>query len=109
MKRPAFRLGQVLDCARYGPVTVIGERRGWPLCRPVGDGHAGSGSEAYIFCPELVALLRAASNAEAARHLGVNITTVSRWRRMLGIGRMTPGTTAVLAGLALVKFHGRKA
>lgn len=92
------RTPAVLECFFRGPCRVTGDRRGWPIGIPVAQ--ADRRNQGLIWTPQLVELLQTSAACDVANRLGVNRTTVSRFRRRLEIGRMTPGTTALWRELA---------
>jgi hypothetical protein len=84
---PPFRVGQVVRCQVRGRVTVTGftaARIPWPVGR---KGSTGRG--ALVVCGGLARALRAEAAVAVARWWGASPTTVSRWRRALGIIRST--------------------
>ncbi len=59
----------------------------WPLVRV---GHGGKG--ALAMTPELARAIPLESEAAIIRWLGVGMTTVSKWRRALGVKQFNEGT-----------------
>jgi DNA-binding XRE family transcriptional regulator len=88
---PPVRVGQRVRCVLNGPdVRVCGWGDGripWPLGRV---GHGGKG--AYVVTPELAGAIRSESAAAICYWFGVSTTTVSKWRRALGVPPFNDGT-----------------
>ena len=88
---PAVRVGQRVRCVLRGPtVRVCGWSDGripWPLGRV---GHGGKG--AYVVTAELAAAIRNESAAAMCYWFGVGTSTVSKWRRALGVPPFNDGT-----------------
>ena len=53
------------------------------------------GKISLVLCGDLVRAVRTESGQAVAAWWGVSRWVVQRWRRTLGVGRMTPGTQAV--------------
>lgn len=91
---PRCRVGRPLSCAVRGDVRVAGITDApiqWPYAR-VGQ---GGGTPVPIVTADLVRAVQTEAAQAVAHHWGVSRWTVMRWRRALGVGRMTPGTVAV--------------
>jgi DNA-binding Xre family transcriptional regulator len=88
---PAVRVGDRVRCVLHGSdVRVCGWGDGripWPLGRV---GHGGKG--AYVVTPELARAIRSESAAAICHWLGVGTSTVSKWRRALGVPPFNDGT-----------------
>lgn len=88
---PDAEVGQTLRCMLRGDrVKVCGWSTGrirWPLAR-IGRGGKGS----YIMTPELVRAVRVESSAAICHWWGAGTTTVSQWRRALGVEQFNEGT-----------------
>jgi hypothetical protein len=83
-RSPTVQLGDYLDCARFGRRRVTGftqARIPWPR-----SGHS------LILCGDLIEAVRRESELAIAHAWGVSVVIVWRWRKALGIGRITPGT-----------------
>jgi len=95
---PRVTIDEEVQCEVRGLVTVHAWRDGgsmmWPTCLRPGRSQ---GREAMIVCGDLIRALRREAATAIARHWGVSIQTVRRWRRALDIGRYTEGTRALLA------------
>lgn len=57
----------------------------WPLAR-------SGNTDTLIVCGDLARAVRTEAAIAAAYHWGVHSSTVSKWRRALGVPRMTNGT-----------------
>ena len=115
-RTPRVKLGTVLaDEVRDCDVVVCGytdARIPWPVGKPLG-GRARS----PVIYGELLRAVRTEANIAVCHWWGVTPQTVTKWRKALGVGMMTAGTTAVrsekggepdiLAGLAKgrLKIH----
>ena len=87
---PRVRVGGRLFCDNHGTVKVCKFSDGplsWPLCT-VGE----RGGPAFVLCGDLVRAIRLEAAEAVAREWGVNPSTVSRWRRILGVKRFNLGT-----------------
>lgn len=108
-------MARASDVIRYGPYVapavqigdyVMDEARGmvrvhsivpagrlmWP--RGIRDGRS-PGRPALIVMGDLVRAVRQESSAAVMAHWGVSEPQVWRWRKALGVGRLTPGTIEV--------------
>lgn len=87
---PRVRRGGRLFCENLGTVKVCTFSDGpipWPKC-PVGE----RGGPAFVLCGDLVRAVRLESATAVARAWGVSPSTISRWRRILGVAQFNPGT-----------------
>ena len=104
-KTPRFRYGRVVRCAVRGEVEVVGLHEAlvpWPV------GKRGRAKSLVVF-KDLARAVRRESEVAVAHHWGVDKQTVGKWRKALGVGRVTEGTSkrlsdharepAVVAGL----------
>ncbi|HEX5272701.1 MAG TPA: hypothetical protein VFW33_19525 [Gemmataceae bacterium] len=95
---PAPRLeeGAVVECQHKGAVRV-GALSGSPIPWPLGHrpGQAGGGHWLPILTGALVEAVRTESAGAVAHWWGVSRATVQRWRKTLGVGRMTEGTRRI--------------
>ena len=78
----------------------------WPGSRRGGKGPGGK--LLPILHGDLVKAIRRESAQAVAHWWGVSRWTVARWRRRLGVGRMTEGTRAVWRELAPTKMPQKK-
>jgi hypothetical protein len=86
-KSPPFKVGQQVQCAVRGVVTIAGVSNGpipWPFCV-----HR---CRALIVYRDLERAVRQEPASAVAHWWGVSINTVGRWRHALGVGRSNPGT-----------------
>jgi hypothetical protein len=104
-RTPRFRYGRKVRCAVRGEVEVVGLHEA-PIPWPVGKrGRA----KALVVFKDLARAVRRESEVAIAHHWGVDKQTVGKWRKALGVGRVTEGTSrrlsdharepAVVAGL----------
>jgi hypothetical protein len=88
---PALRVGDRAFCHLRNTavvVTAISDARlPWPRCRAL-DSVGGSG---LLVDDELVRAIRTEAAIAVAFWWNVPPTSVSRWERLLGVGRYTPG------------------
>jgi hypothetical protein len=102
---PRFRYGKTVWCEVRGEVEVVGLHDA-PIPWPVGkNGRAKS----LVVFTDLAKAVRRESEIAVAHHWGVDKQTVRKWRKALGVGRVTEGTSrrlseharepAVVAGL----------
>ena len=89
---PPIRLGQVVaDEVRDRDVIVVGISDGhiaWPVGRPRGER-----GRSLIVCGALAEAVRRESNQAVCYWWGVTPQTVSKWRKLLGVGATTDGTS----------------
>lgn len=107
---PPCEPGSSLHCTLRGWVTVGGLTDApipWPWTHDTLDGGVGS-KRSIILCGDLLSAVRAESATSICYHWGVNRKVVSRWRRALEVGRMTPGTAAIWTAAA-GKLHRKRA
>ena len=86
---PRFRYGRKVVCEVRGEVIVAGMTDApipWPI------GKRGRGRSLIVF-KGLARAVRQESNQAVAYWWGVDPQTVSKWRRLLGVDRATPGTS----------------
>lgn len=87
---PRVRVGQRVECARFGLVRIVGWSEGplpWPQCRR-------SSSPSMILFADLERAVRCESAQSVALAWGVWSPTVSIWRKVLDVTRMNAGTEA---------------
>ena len=83
-KAPPFKVGQVVRCSIQGPVTIGGVSKGkipWPRVR-----------RSLVVYGDLESAIRTESALAVAHWWGVTDTTVTNWRRSLGVERYNAGT-----------------
>ena len=88
-RTPRFRYGRKVLCAVRGEVTIVGLTDApipWPICKRV------RGRSLVVF-KDLVKALRRESNQAICHWWGITPQTVSKWRKALGIGPITEGTS----------------
>jgi hypothetical protein len=88
-RTPKVRLGQRFLCEIRGEVTVCGLTDG-PIPWPVGKRGR---HKAIVVYKDLAKAIRRESEQAVARWWGVGLDTLWRWRRALGVGATTPGTS----------------
>jgi len=99
---PPVNIGDVVACEVRGDMAVTGVSDG-PIRWVVGRPAAGRGRTSLIVCRGLIAhpgladAVRVESEAAVCHWFGVSRSAVVRWRKALGVGRVTPGTSALLA------------
>ena len=71
--------------------TAEGRPLAWPYVQLLG------GKIRLIVCADLERAIRTESVQDVAKAWGVSRSKVSRWRRAMGVGRITPGTRIALA------------
>ena len=99
-RTPVFKYGDLVICERAGQVELCGLSSGripWSL------GRRGS-SKAIVLCGALVRAVRQEAACAVAYWFGVTAQTVSVWRKALGVGPTTTGTS-VLRGRVM---HGEQ-
>ena len=104
-RTPRFRYGRTVRCEVRGEVEIVGLHEA-PIPWPVGK--KGRAKSLVVF-KDLARAVRRESEVAVAHHWGVGRLTVWAWRRALGVGATTEGTSklrsdyarepAVVAGL----------
>ena len=92
-KTPRFRYGRVVRCEVRGEVEVVGLHEAlvpWPV------GKRGRAKALVVF-KDLARAVRRESEVAVAHHWGVTGQTVGKWRKALGVGRVTDGTSKLLS------------
>ncbi len=87
---PKVRVGSQVQCCWRGTVAVVGlsdSRLPWPI------GRRGANYALIIYC-DLAKAIKLESSQAICHWFGVTTQTVRKWRRALGVGRMTPGQSA---------------
>ena len=87
-----FGVGDMIHCTYRGRDVVIGGITDAPV---QWFKIHNFGKPFVILCEDLIRAVQSESGAAIAHNWGVNDETVRNWRRALGVGRMTPGTTQV--------------
>jgi hypothetical protein len=88
-RTPRFRYGRKVLCAVRGEVKIVGLTEApipWPIGKRV-RGHS------LVVFKDLAKALRRESEQAICHWWGVCPTTVWKWRRLLGIGPITEGTS----------------
>ena len=111
---PRVRIGAILSCeSRDCDVIVVGysdARIPWPIGRRRGTAALG-----LVLFSQLIDAVRRESNQAICHWFGVTPQTVGKWRKALGVGIATPGTSKLhshytrepWAVAALAKAHSR--
>jgi len=103
---PPLSAGETAVCRIRGRVTVAGMTAAlipWPLVRTRG------GPARLIVCGDLVRAIRRESVAAIVHHWDVSQQTVWRWKKAIGVGRMTAGTKEVYRRLLPRRIHSPEA
>jgi hypothetical protein len=88
-KTPIFKYGDVVICDVRGEVELVGLTGGlipWPI------GKRGRHKAIAVF-GALSEAIRRESGVAVAHHWGIDGQTVTVWRRALGVGATTEGTS----------------
>lgn len=93
---PAASIGDTLRCEVRGDMVVTGITAA-PIPWLIGRPSVGRGRSSLIVRGDLSAALRLESRSAVCHWFGVSSTVAGRWRRALGVERVTPGTSALLA------------
>lgn len=89
-------IGVAHDCEVRGELVVTGFTDApipWIRGRP----HKGKGPPTLIVCGDLARAVREESARAVAHWWGVTSRTVTTWRKSLGVGPITPGSSAAWA------------
>src|SRR6266700_2528761 len=98
-RMPRCKIGRWLTCRRRGKVRVVGISDAlitWPMTRP----ERGGGHLSLILCGDLVRAVQSESEVAVAHHWRVSKLTVWAWRKALGVGPHTAGTTRLRSAWA---------
>ncbi|MDR3582505.1 MAG: hypothetical protein P4L67_04500 [Candidatus Pacebacteria bacterium] len=87
---PAVGRGDVLTCERLGREVRVGGLSDAPIPWPR---VLKTGSPSLILCEDLARAVRTESEIAVSHHWGVGVVTVWAWRKALGVGRVTEGTS----------------
>lgn len=87
---PVVKRGDALPCERLGRDIEIGGLSDAPIQWPYA---LKTGRRSLILCGDLVRAVQVESEIAIAHWWGVGLTTVWAWRKALGIGRTTSGTS----------------
>lgn len=90
---PPCEPGSSLVCRLKGRQRVGGLTTA-PIPWPYSAERAGGSGRSLIVCGDLVRAVGIESAQAICYHWGVGRKVVGEWRRALGVGRMTEGTTA---------------
>jgi DNA-binding Xre family transcriptional regulator len=102
---PQAKRGRTLRCVIRGKLQVAGHSDGripWPLAANVNNGGRGPGP--YIVCGDLLRAVRCESALAIQHWWGVGTTTISHWRRALGVEAYNEGTLRLWSGWRRVKL-----
>lgn len=88
-RTPRFRYGAVVTDAVRGPVTIVGLTDA-PIPWPIGQRRQ---ARSLVVFGGLERAIRTESNLAVCHWWGVSACTVRKWRRALGVGIATPGTS----------------
>ena len=91
-RTPRFKYGDQVKDARRGPVTIVGLSDAaipWPI------GAGVRGAKSLVLFGALARAVRRESNQAVAQAWGVTGQTVTAWRRALGVGPTTDGTSTL--------------
>jgi hypothetical protein len=89
-RTPRFRYGRKVLCEVRGEVTIVGMTDApipWPL------GKRGRCRDSLVVFKDLAKAIRRESEQAICRWWGVLATTVWKWRKALGFGQITDGTS----------------
>jgi hypothetical protein len=106
-RTPRFRYSSVVMCELRGEVELVGLREApipWPVGRRVGTHGSSRGLVLY---GALARAVRLESSLAVAYWWGVTPQTVTVWRRALGVGPTTTGTS-VLRARVMLGEHGQR-
>lgn len=101
---PRFRYGKFVWCAMRGKVKIVSltdAKIPWPVGKT-------KRAKTLVLYRDLVKAIRRESNQAICHWWGVTPQTVTRWRKALGIDRVTPGTSE-LFGRFFNSPRGRQA
>lgn len=92
---PKVRVGAVLSCELRDADVIVVEisaaRIPWPVCRR----KIGGRGRGHALCGPLVEAVRRESAQAVAYWWGVTGQTVTKWRKALGVGATTEGTSKI--------------
>lgn len=92
-RTPNFKYGSTVFCQVRGQVRIVGLSSG-PIPWPLGKRLDG-GQKALIVYRGLAKAIRRESSTAVQHWWGVGPSTANKWRRALGVGPVTPGTSAL--------------
>jgi len=101
---PAFRLGEEVQCQARGIVIIAGLHDG-PIPWPLGKISRKSRQRFLILYADLARAVRTESEQAVMRWWGVGQDTVRKWRRALGVGATTEGTSRLRSELSSDPEH----
>jgi hypothetical protein len=91
---PRFSHGEVVHCARRGDVRIVGLSSA-PIPWPIGQILPKGRGRSLVLYADLAEAVRRESAESVAFCWGLSTITVWLWRKALGVGAMTGGTTAL--------------
>jgi hypothetical protein len=91
---PRFTYGDVVPCARRGDVRIVGLSSA-PIPWPIGQTLPKGRGRSLVLYGDLARAVRRESAEAVAFWFGVKSNTVWQWRKALGVGAITGGTTAL--------------
>jgi hypothetical protein len=104
---PRFRYGSRVMCELRGQVELVGVRQA-PIPWPVGRRLGGRGSSrSLVLYAGLARAVRLEASLAVAYWWGVTAQTVTVWRKALGVGPTTTGTST-LRGKIMLGEQGRR-
>ena len=93
-RTPECKIGGTLFCRLRDRDVKVSRISDAPIQWPIA---AKTGRASLILCGDLLKAVRVESEQDIAEAWRVSITTVWKWRKALGVGRVTPGTSKKLA------------
>jgi hypothetical protein len=93
---PPVRPGQLVQCDIRGEVEVVGMSAG-PIPWPIGRNLPRGRQRFLILTGDLIEAVKRESAAAVCHWWGVGEQTVWRWRKALGVGAITEGTSRLKA------------
>jgi hypothetical protein len=103
-RTPEFVYGDVVKCAVRGKVVIV-DLSDAPIRWPIGRARAKVGNErcrrrGLILCGDLAEAVRRESQQAVMYFWGVGQYTAWQWRKALGVGAVTEGTSRLKSGFA---------
>jgi hypothetical protein len=95
---PLFRIGDPAFCEVHGEVIITGPSAA-PIPWPIGKRPGGKG-RFLVVCGGLAEAVRRESAAAVRHFWGVSPVTLWKWRKALGVGQYTEGTTRLKSASA---------
>jgi hypothetical protein len=97
-RTPQFQMGAVVSCEIRGHVVIVGLSAGripWPIGR-----RRGTSARGPVLFADLARAVRKEANAAVCHWWGVTPQTVTKWRKALGVGAVTAGTSRLRSAIA---------